>query len=437
MVSMPNFALKNIQQVKHTHDFRSLLTIGALGLTLLSVVKDGRAEFADGDVAKFNLGAGVAYDDNVFRLPSNVDPNTLLALSSSGSTARSDTIFTLNAGATINKDISRQNFALAGNVIQRFYTEHTKFDTTLFNFGATWNWRVGNKVGGEIGYTQNQYSNSFLEVTSFTPNKRTVGVPTATIGYQFHPSWEIRGEYQFVDISNSATIFKPSDLEQSVYTGALRYRTQFGNIADLYYAYTDGKRPNRVVLAGQEDLTNFNQNDIGLRVVRWELSGKSRVSGFLAYTNRSYDLAPVRDYSGPTGNLTYIYLPTGTTSIALSVYRLIGVFTDVTTNYIVTTGVTLTPTWQATPKLALGMNAFYQDRDYKGRPGIVATVIGEDQRNDSLYSVGINASYAILRTVKGTLYYTWTKRDSNVVVNNRQVRDFVDNVVGLGVEWTF
>ncbi len=399
--------------------------VGIAALVMMVSNDEGRAEFVDGDVVKFNLGAGVAYDDNVFRLPSNepVSPST-------GSTKRSDTIFTLNAGAAVNKDISRQNFELGGNIIRRLYTEHDEFDVTLFNFGATWNWRVGNQWGGEIGYTQNQYSNAFLEVSSFTPNKRTVGIPTASIGYQFHPSWEVRGQYQFVDITNSAERFKLSDLEQSVYQGALRYRTQFGNVVDLYYKYTDGKRPNVVVdLAGTGQ---FTQDDFGLGVVRWELSGRSRFSGFLAYTNRSYELAPERDFSGPTWNLTYVYLPTGNTSVSLSLYRLIGAFTDVTTNYIVTTGVTLTPTWQATSRLALGLNAFYQDRDYKGRPGILTDLAGEDQRNDDLYSVGINATYAILRSLKGTLYYTWTERDSNV-----ERRNFRDNIVGAGLEWSF
>jgi exopolysaccharide biosynthesis operon protein EpsL len=399
--------------------------VGIAALVMMVSNDEGRAEFVDGDVVKFNLGAGVAYDDNVFRLPPN-EP----VLPSSGSTKRSDTIFTLNAGAAVNKDISRQNFELGGNIIQRLYTEHNEFDVTLFNFGATWNWRVGNQWGGEIGYTQNQYPNAFLEVSSFTPNKRTVGIPFASIGYQFHPSWEVRGQYQFVDITNSAERFKLSDLEQSVYQGALRYRTQFGNVVDLYYKYTDGKRPNVVVdLAGTGQ---FTQDDFGLGVVRWELSGRSRFSGFLAYTNRSYELAPERDFSGPTWNLTYVYLPTGTTSVSLSLYRLIGAFTDVTTNYIVTTGVTLTPTWQATSRLALGLNAFYQDRDYKGRPGILTDLAGEDQRNDDLYSVGINATYAILRSLKGTLYYTWTERDSNV-----ERRNFRDNIVGAGLEWSF
>ena len=399
--------------------------VGIAALVMMVSNDEGRAEFVDGDVVKFNLGAGVAYDDNVFRLPPN-EP----VLPSSGSTKRSDTIFTLNAGAAVNKDISRQNFELGANIIQRLYTEHDEFDVTLFNFGATWNWRVGNQWGGEIGYTQNQYSNAFLEVSSFTPNKRTVGIPFASIGYQFHPSWEVRGRYQFVDITNSAERFKLSDLEQSVYEGALRYRTQFGNVVDLYYRYTDGKRPNVVVdLAGTGQ---FTQDDIGLGVVRWELSGRSRFSGFLAYTNRSYELAPERDFSGPTWNLTYVYLPTGNTSVSLSLYRLIGAFTDVTTNYIVTTGVTLTPTWQATSRLALGLNAFYQDRDYKGRPGILTDLAGEDQRNDDLYSVGINATYAILRSLKGTLYYTWTERDSNV-----ERRNFRDNIVGAGLEWSF
>jgi hypothetical protein len=322
------------------------------------------------------------------------------------------------------------------NVVHAFFTDHTAFDYTLFNFGGVWNWRVGNQLAGEIGYTQNQYPNSFLSVTSFTQNIRTVGGPFVSAGYQFHPNWAVRGKYQFVDITNQEQQFKPSDLEQNLYEGAVRYTTQFGNLVDLYYRFTDGNRPNTPFAELLDPLVpstrQFEQHDIGLNVARWEFSGRSRFSGFLAYTDRSYQFFPQRDFSGPTWNLTYSYLPTGSTAVNLSIYRLIGVYTDVTTNYIVTTGVTLNPTWQATGKLAFALNAYYQDRDYKGNPGIVTTALDEDKRNDKLTSVGVSANYAILRTVKGTLYYTWQKRTSNI-----ELRDFTDNTVGAGVEWTF
>ena len=398
-------------------------------MTVLALAYIGRvqAEYPDGDVAKFTLGAGVAYDDNVFRLPNGVstDPRT-------GSTARGDTIFTLNAGVAVNKDISRQNFALGANVIRGIYTDHGSFDYTLFNFGAVWNWQVGNKLGGTIGYTQNQYPNSFLDVRSFTQNIRTIGIAQGSIGYQFLPDWELRAEYNFVDITNGEAVFRLSNQEQNRYTGAVRYRTQFGNLVDLFYRYTDGTRPNVPdPLPGVLSDRDFEQNDFGINVARWEFSGRSRFSGFVAYTDRSYARFPQRDFSGPTWNLTYIYLPTTSTVVNVSFYRLIGVYTDVTTNYIQTTGININPTWQATGKLGVALIGSYQNRDYKGDPGFGQLVFGE-RREDNLMLATLSATYAILRTVKGTLYYTWTKRDSNLERFN-----FTDNTVGLGVEWTF
>jgi len=398
-------------------------------VTVLALAYIGRvqAEYPDGDVAKFTLGAGVAYDDNVFRLPNGVstDPRT-------GSTARGDTIFTLNAGVAVNKDISRQNFALGANVTRALYTQHNSFDYTLFNFGAVWNWQVGNKLGGTLGYTQNQYPNSFLDVRSFTQNIRTVGVAEGSIGYQFLPDWELRAGYQFVDITNGEAVFRLGNQEQNRYQGAVRYRTRFGNLVDLFYRYTDGTRPNVPdPLPGTLSDRDFEQNDFGINVARWEFSGRSRFSGFVAYTDRSYARFPQRDFSGPTWNLTYIYLPTTSTVVNVSFYRLIGVYTDVTTNYIQTTGININPTWQATGKLGVALIGSYQNRDYKGDPGFGQLVFGE-RREDNLMLATLSATYAILRTVKGTLYYTWTKRDSNLERFN-----FTDNTVGLGVEWTF
>lgn len=395
--------------------------IGAIGS-----VGQARAEFTDGDVVKFTAGAGVAYDDNVFRLPNGVNPDAR-----TGSTARGDTIFTLNAGVAVNKDVSRQNFVLGADIVQGLYVEHNSFDYTLYNFGGVWNWQVGNKFGGTIGYSQNQYPNSFLDVRSFEQNKRTIGIPEVSAGYQFLPDWELRASYKFVDITNSTEAFRLSNLEMNVYEGAVRYTTRFGNLVDLYYRYTSGTRPNVTIPVPLD--RDWNQNDVGVNVARWEFSGRSKFSGFLGYTNRSYPLFPQRDFSGPTWNFTYIYLPTTATAVNLSFYRLIGAFTDVTTNYIVTTGVLLRPTWQVTGRIGLGLTASYMNRDYKGDPGILTPgTPGFEKRQDDLTLLGVEATYAILRNLKGTLYYRWQKRDSN-----RQGFDFNDNTVGAGVEWTF
>jgi exopolysaccharide biosynthesis operon protein EpsL len=404
--------------------FRCTALASLVGLALL-FAGPVRAEFPDGDIAKFTLGAGVAYDDNIFRLPAGTR-----APASSGSTARGDTIFTLNAGATINKDVSRQNFVLNANVIQGLYTQHTSFDYTLFNFGGIWNWQVGSQVGGQIGYTRVQYPNYFLDVRSFNQNIRSVGTPFASVGYQFHPNWEVRARYEFAQVTNSLERFSLTNLDENRYQGGVRYRTEFGNLVDLYYRYTDGTRPNFVAVGPLEpsDRT-YNGNEVGIDVERWELSGRSRFSGFLAYTTRDYPNFSARNFSGPTGNATFVWLPTSSTTLNLSVYRLIGLFTDVTANYIITTGVALRPGWQATGRLGLGLVASYENRDYAGDP-LPGTIV--PKRDDNWMLVGVNANYAITRTLQGTLYYTWTKRNSNIAIF-----DFVDNTVGAGVQWTF
>jgi hypothetical protein len=347
-------------------------------------------------------------------------------------------------------------------VVQALYAQANDLNYTLFNFGGIWNWQVGNKFSGQIGYAQVQYPNYFLDasarVSAFQQNIRTAGTPFASAGYQFLPNWEVRARYEFADITNSEERFKVTDLEESRYQGGVRYRTDFGNLVDLYYRYTDGTRSNfcssflnaqgvpvqnlacnaslspEVQFASlvlQNDRT-YTGNEFGVNVERWEFSGKSRFAGFLAYTTRDYPNFKGRNFSGPTGNLTYIWLPTAATALNLSAYRLVGLFSDLTTNYIVTTGVSLKPTWQATGRLAVGLVATYEDRDYAGDPGALLATQGLPKRNDDLITLGVNANYAILRTLQGTVYYTWTNRNSNF-----PGRDFTDNIVGAGVQWTF
>ena len=402
----------------------------AAALIALIVLPAGpaHAEFADGDVIKYTLGAGVAYDNNIFRLPAGAraDPST-------GSTARGDTIFTLNAGATANKDISRQNVLLNANVTQGIYAQHSSFDYTLFNFGGIWNWLIGSKLGGQIGFAQVQYPNYFTDIRSFQQNIRTVQTPFASAGYRFHPDWEFRLRYEYGNVTNDLPSRKITNVEENRYLGGVRYRTQTGNLADLYYQYTSGTRPNLPEPPQfSQSFRDYTGNEFGVNVGRWQFSAQSQFTGFLSYTTRNYTFAPSRNFSGPTFNLMYSWLPTSRTAVNISAYRLIGLYADVTTSYIVTTGVTVNPTWRATEKLNFGVRAYYDNRNYAGQPDAILGLVGVEKRNDDIMSAGVNATYAFLRTVDGTLYYTWTRRNSN-----RPELDFNDSTVGVGLQWTF
>jgi hypothetical protein len=104
------------------------------------------------------------------------------------------------------------------------------------------------------------------------------------------------------------------------------------------------------------------------------------------------------------------------TGVVAVVRREIGGIEDVTANYILTTAARVAPYWRLSERVRFEGWYEYQDRDYRGEPG-VAIGLGP-QRNDKYNFVGANAVWTPGRNWQLGLGLVYSTRNSNLPNND-------------------
>jgi len=362
--------------------------LGLRGIALLAGCMAGATSHArDGNVFTPYLSLSYTMDDNLFRLPADVD-----AAQVTGRSQRGDLIRSLQAGVRGERYIGRQRLSFDISANQNRYRTYAYLDADLVNGSATWAWQLGHDLSGEIGTERVQSLTGFSEVRSTARNISTTQISRATANYALAPSWRLVGGVYDTRQRNSSVERTGGNSETEAVDGGLSYTPPSGNRLTVRARNTRASYPNRQIFLGTSVSNDFTQDDLEAEIY-WQVSGQSRFSGLFAKTSRHYPDLPQRDYNGPTGRANWEWQATGKTSFNLGLKREIGAYQDFTTNYIVTDGVSLTAVRQVTAKTQIQGRLEAKTRRFLGDPGIVLN--NTERRIDRVNSAGLTLSYQL------------------------------------------
>jgi exopolysaccharide biosynthesis operon protein EpsL len=377
----------------------------AAGFAMAAVMlQPAHALEEDQDVWSFFVGGSASYDDNFLRLPNGVQPEQVGV----GNRPRGTWIYTGYARVLMSVPVSRQRFRLDLTGYSNRYADYSYLDFYSWNGRAEWLWEAGNRWKGVALITRTESLTSFADFRDFSSgNILTAYNALVDADYWIHPNWRIVGAVNYLQGRNSQPILAFDNLNQYSVEGGVRYISTAQNWLRPTLRYTRGEYPQREVPSFITD-TSFDQYDLGLDLY-WRFTGASEINGRLAYTERKLPNLSARNFSGPTGRLTYNWTPRGTGGVSLLALREIGAITDVTATYIVTSTLGVTPYWLVTPKLRLEASYNRTNRDYAGQPAIG----GIPQRDDKYNFARLGATWVPTRNWTVTLGYQFSDRTSN------------------------
>jgi exopolysaccharide biosynthesis operon protein EpsL len=365
--------------------------------TLITASLSAPAWADDKDTINFSAGAGVVFDDNLFRLPDSA--NTKQSL---GKSQRSDRIFTTNAGIKIDKPYSLQRFQVDLNLVDNRYDTYSYLDYTAFNYKAAWLWQLTPNIKGTISADQQQVLNSFSEFRDFNnqlnkrrsiqTNENRIFDVDALIG----GGWHLLGGISELRSRNSVTFNAVGDFIQTGANVGIKYVAPSENSIALIQRAFNGDYQGRVADAGTQLDSGFKQRETEAQL-QWRLSGKSLIDAKLGYSDRGHDNFSSRDYDGVTSRLAYNWLPTGKVAVSTSLSRNIYSFQQSINSYYVADSFAITPVWHVSEKTSLSMRYDFSHRDYRG-----AVVTVTERRKDNVQSLMLSADWKPLRTVTVT-----------------------------------
>ena len=305
----------------------------------------------------------ITHDSNVFRISDKLDPNLTI-----GSGSRGDTIYTTAVGFILDAPVSLQRFQLAYTFLDARYQNFKDLEHHGHAARAAYLWALTTKLTGELGYAEERTLASFANIQGRRPDLVTARMAYANAAWMVTPSWRVHAATDANQTDHSETRVL-QDLESASAETGLSYVTAQENRIGVAVRVERGRSPDEQVINGLPFDNKYRQEGVGVQG-RWVLTGHSRLDGRVDYTRRRYDQFPERNYSGPTFRGTYTWTPTGKITVATTFQRDVAPLEDITSTFVLVTGVTVRPDWAITDKINIRGNLAYAKWDYRGDPAL-------------------------------------------------------------------
>jgi len=389
----------------------------AFGLLLAPGIACADAE----DPLSFNAGAGLRYDDNVFRLPANADPRSAL-----GKPTKADWIQTASLGVRFDKPYAQQRVQLVAGITDNRYETLGSLNFVSRNYQAAWLWHLTSRLSGTLSADKQQTLNDFADFRGSTRNIRTTETRHADADWWLHGSWHLTGGLAENHQNNSQTFTADDSFVLRSAEAGVKYVAESDNAISLVTRRGHGENPDRSLDPVAQLDTRYEQNETELKL-NYQLTGKSTVNGSLARVERKHEHFGARDFAGMTGRADYLWKPFGKLQFGISAGRDIAVFQDATSSYYVNDSLSISPTWQVSAKTTAGLKLDLSRRDYRGAIAPLAA-----SRQDQGRSVGITLGWAPLRSVSISGSLQWERRTSTL-----SGFEFTDTTAALTAQLTF
>lgn len=359
------------------------------------------AHALQGDRIRPSVGAVANYYSNLFYVDDRIPAGNVPYLRNG---QKSDWSYGLRVGLDADIPVSRQSFSLRSNVTQNNFATYDNLDNTSYNIRGVWNWVAGSNWDGDLGVQHSESLGSFVDTRGSVKNLRKIDQYSASAMYRLFYDWKLRAALGYVALQNSDPRFRATDRQETSYELGSRYYSKGGdNYVGLNLRAIDGAFPNRQVFPGAT-VDNSYRQFTAEAVVDWRYSPTTFLEGSAGWTNRLHDQVSARNFSGLTGRLRWAYGISGATSIDTTLFREIGSWETVTSNYILTQGFRVGPNWRYSEKLNLQASGGFSTRQFLGDP-LVA--VGVPVRKDEVWTVSGSAVWAptLRAQISGTLSY--------------------------------
>lgn len=300
------------------------------------------------DTLNLTARYSVQTDSNVFRLSS-----AAIQSGTPGNQLESERIDTGSVLMSIDKSYSLQRFRLNGSLVDYQYKTYSYLSFNAVNYAAIWDWSATPWLHGKLSTTQEQGLNNFADYRdSRERNVRTTKTTLFDAEGNLGAAWRVLAGIEQSSRSNDLPVAQEGDDRAHNYSLGLRYIYPSGSTFSYRMRKAEGDYLNRVQTVQSVLPSHYDERMHELRA-SLPLTGKSSFQARLAHIERTHPLLSVRNYSGPVGDITFNWAPTGKLNIATVLGRGIAPYQTDTSSYVNRDTFSLTPSWQLTAHTSL------------------------------------------------------------------------------------
>jgi hypothetical protein len=351
------------------------------------------------------LAEQFTYDDNIYRLPSGIDVTSLAGPSAT----RADGLNSATLGGNGRWFSDIQAFTLNFRADDNRYIHNDSLDNVSGKGNLEWDWRLSTFWSGQVGASYYRALSDFANTGFYARDIVQREDYFGSVRYQLGPQWAFYGGFIGANTTHTAEPEQPFDFRSSAGNAGIQFATSSSNTVALEYKYTDAKFPQESELNAGTFNSDYKE-DTAQVVMQYVFSAATELDGSAGYLRRNYPESAFATFSGDIWHVALQWKPTDQLQWVLKGWRELAAYIDAESDYFVSKGVSLTPTWVATQALKLSLTISRENHDYIGLSPDAITFVS---RRDGLTSGQAGLLYAPKDSLLFKLTCRYAKRDSS------------------------
>jgi len=379
--------------------------------TALSVLADGWPAIsatASGNSYDVYVADQLTYDDNLYRLPSSI--TDIAALTGRSDSAREDHINSLSLGVDGLWLLGTQAVNVNLRADDNRYVRNDALNNISAKDSAVWDWRLWERLSGQVGVDYYSAIASFANTTFYARDLVDKMQYFSNARYQFGPRWSIFGGVLDADTSHSALAAQLNDYHSKSGDVGIECVSASDNKLVWEYRYTDGLYPHESVFNGAPFNPDYNEDTARL-LLKYAFTDETIIEAAAGYLKRFYPYARIGAFSGDIWRVSLQWQPKETLQFVLAGWHELTAYLDSESNYFVSKGGSVSPTWLISDTLTLSLAISSANQDYIGSSASELTFVS---RRDRVAAEQAHLTYAPAEALTFDITYRHEQRHSNL-----------------------
>jgi hypothetical protein len=381
---------------------------------------------ADSDSPRnFTVHAGqrLTGDDNLFRLPDELDPTAML----DPSAYRSERISTSFVSLDGQWQQGRQDVIVDAYAAQNRFSRYAYLDNTSGHAQLGWRWSAGSRWSGRLGGRHGRTLGSFANTSTFAKDVIDTSAYDGDLRFALGSRWSTTVGGRRSQTLHGSEQRRGDDVDVAFSQVGLEYRTPAASVLSWTYAESDAEFATQA-LAGIESASDYRERTASFGIES-ALTNKIVANVRIGRLDRTYPSAPTADFAGSPWSAELRWAPTAKSRIALRRWNELRANLDAEAQHFESTGIGLTASWSPIATIEIAYQASSESQDYLTAQ---ADPTGLSGRRDEPVAHSLRFAYAPRERFLLDFSYRSESRESN-----RARFDHSDEQLSLGVEVSF
>lgn len=361
------------------------------------------------------------YDDNLFR-------DAEITEIPPGAESREDYVNRITLGLGNDFHMGQQTLRLKGRVYDARYQDNDYLDYTGGDASAAFDFNALTALSGRLSAA---YNRTLADFANTLGTERDIIEGTnysAMVRWAIGPRWSVSASGGRIETEHDLAARQNENLEADVGRVSIDYATPTFHSFGVEYRYIDAKFPNAIIAPGETESASDYEENAALARFTYTATVRTQFRVSAGYVERERPVDPEGRYSGDTWRAEIDWKPREKFQMLLAAWSELKAYTDVESDYFISDGYSLSPTWSPTEKLSFALTASYEDQEYLNTRDLELV---DGQRNDDVLTGLFTFTYKPRDQLAIELSYRGSDRDSN-----RIARRYDAQVAGIALRWS-